>query len=174
MANSDKKRVSFVSLRIKNTMLLCMLMLMIGYSSYAVIVIRSSANPPMDQNSPEDIFTLGNYLSREQYGDRPLLYGQAYESQPALDVKDGMCIPRVKKGAPIYQRKEKESKDEKDTYFVAGTKDKYQYAQNMLFPRMHSSLHAGAYESWMGGVEGTEVPYDRCGESVMVKMPTQT
>ena len=153
--------------------LLCMLMLMIGYSSYAVIVIRSSANPPMDQNSPEDIFTLGNYLSREQYGDRPLLYGQAYESQPALDVKDGMCIPRVKKGAPIYQRKEKESKDEKDTYFVAGTKDKYQYAQNMLFPRMHSSSHAGAYESWMGGVEGTEVPYDRCGESVMVKMPTQ-
>ena len=82
-----------------------------------------------------------------------------------------MCIPRVKKGAPIYQRKEKESKDEKDAYFVAGTKDKYIYAQNMLFPRMHSSLHAGAYESWMGGVEGTETPYDRCGESVMVKMP---
>ena len=169
----DKKRVPFVSLRIKNTMLLCMLMLMIGYSSYAVIVIRSSANPPMDQNSPEDIFTLGNYLSREQYGDRPLLYGQAYQSQPALDVKDGMCIPRVKKGAPIYQRKEKESKDEKDAYFVAGTKDKYIYAQNMLFPRMHSSSHAAAYESWMGGVEGTETPYDRCGESVMVKMPTQ-
>ena len=46
-----------------------MLMLMIGYSSYALIVIRSSANPPMDQNSPEDIFTLGSYLSRDQYGD---------------------------------------------------------------------------------------------------------
>ena len=73
----------------------------------------------------------------------------------------------------IYQRKEKESKDEKDAYFVAGTKDKYIYAQNMLFPRMHSSSHADAYESWMGGVEGTETPYDRCGESVMVKMPTQ-
>src|SRR5574344_2761993 len=70
-----------ISARIKNTSLLCMLMLMIGYSSYALIVIRSSANPPMDQNSPEDIFTLGDYLGREQYGQRPLLYGQAYTSQ---------------------------------------------------------------------------------------------
>ena len=61
-------------------------MLMIGYSSYAVIVIRSTANPPMDQNSPEDIFTLGSYLSRDQYGDRPLAYGQAYTSQVAFDV----------------------------------------------------------------------------------------
>ena len=61
----------------------------------------------MDQNSPEDIFTLGNYLSREQYGDRPLLYGQAYQSQPALDVKDGMCIPRVKKGDTHLSKKRK-------------------------------------------------------------------
>ena len=68
----DKQRVSLVSARIKNTTLLCLLMLMIGYSSYALIVIRSSANPPMDQNSPEEIFTRGNYLSRDQYGDRPL------------------------------------------------------------------------------------------------------
>lgn len=60
---------AFVTSRFKNTTLLCMLMLMIGYSTYAVIVIRSAANPPMDQNSPEDIFTLGNYLSRDQYGD---------------------------------------------------------------------------------------------------------
>ncbi len=51
--------------RFLNTSLLCMLMLMIGYSSYAVIVIRSSQNPPMDQNSPEDIFTLGTYMGRE-------------------------------------------------------------------------------------------------------------
>ena len=65
--NEGKQKVSLISARIKNTTLLCMLMLMIGYSSYALIVIRSSANPPMDQNSPEDIFTLGNYLSRNQY-----------------------------------------------------------------------------------------------------------
>ena len=168
-----KELVPVVTARFKNTALLCMLMLMIGYSSYAVIVIRSAANPPMDQNSPEDVFTLGSYLSRDQYGDSPLLYGQAYTSQVAYDVDGNMCVPKHKEGAAIWQRKEKVSKDEKDSYFVVSHKDKIIYAQNMLFPRMHSSAHAGAYENWMGGVEGNQVPYDRCGEPVMVKMPTQ-
>ncbi len=162
-----------ISARVKNTALLCMLMLMIGYSSYALIVIRSSANPPMDQNSPEDIFTLGSYLSRDQYGDRPLAYGQAYTSQVALEVDGNMCKPVMEEGAPVYQRKEKASKDEKDSYFVVSHKNKYKYAQNMLFPRMYSSAHAQAYEDWMGGVDGTEVPYDRCGENIMVKVPSQ-
>lgn len=169
----EKKLVPVITARVKNTALLCMLMLMIGYSSYAVIVIRSTANPPMDQNSPEDIFTLGSYLSRDQYGDRPLAYGQAYTSQVAFDVQGNMCIPKRTKGAPVYQRKEKASKEEKDSYFVVTTKDKMVYAQNMVFPRMYSSDHAQAYESWLGGVTGSEVPYDRCGESVMVKMPSQ-
>ena len=168
-----KELVPVVTARFKNTALLCMLMLMIGYSSYAVIVIRSAANPPMDQNSPEDVFTLGSYLSRDQYGDSPLLYGQAYTSQVAYDVDGNMCVPKHKEGAAIWQRKEKASEGEKDSYFVVSHKDKLIYAQNMLFPRMHSSAHAGAYENWMGGVEGTQVPYDRCGEPVMVKMPTQ-
>ena len=162
-----------VSARIKNTALLCMLMLMIGYSSYALIVIRSSANPPMDQNSPEDIFTLGSYLSRDQYGDRPLFYGQAYTSQVALQVEGNMCKPEMKEGAPVYQRKEKATADEKDSYFIVSHKNKYQYAQNMFFPRMYDAAHAQAYEDWMGGVDGTEVPYDRCGENIMVKVPSQ-
>ena len=173
IAKKKMQRVPLVTARIKNTALLCMLMLMIGYSSYALIVIRSSANPPMDQNSPEDIFTLGSYLSRDQYGDRPLLYGQAYTSQVALEVDGNMCKPVMQEGAPVYQRKEKASADEKDSYFVVSHKNKYIYAQNMLFPRMYSSAHAQAYEDWMGGVEGTEIPYDRCGESMMVKMPSQ-
>ena len=168
----NKKGVALVSARVKNTSLLCMLMLMIGYSSYALIVIRSSANPPMDQNSPEDIFTLGEYLSREQYGSRPLLYGQAYTSQVQLEKDGDMCRPVSTKGAPVYQRKEKASADEKDSYFVVRTKDEYKYAQNMLFPRMYSSAHSVNYESWMGGVEGTQVPYDRCGEMISVKVPT--
>lgn len=168
-----KDLVPVVTSRFKNTALLCMLMLMIGYSSYAVIVIRSAANPPMDQNSPEDVFTLGSYLSRDQYGDSPLLYGQAYTSQVAYDVDGNMCVPKHKEGAAIWQRKEKAAKGEKDSYFVVSHKDKLIYAQNMVFPRMHSSAHAGAYENWMGGIEGNQVPYDRCGEPVMVKMPTQ-
>ena len=169
----DKKPVYLVTSRFKNTALLCMLMLMIGYSSYALIVIRSVANPPMDQNSPEDIFTLGSYLSRDQYGDRPLLYGQAYTSQVALKQDGDMCTPVMKSGAPVYSRKEKASKNEKDSYFVVTHKDKYVYAQNMIFPRMYDSSHAQDYESWMGGVDGTEVPYDRCGEQMTVKVPTQ-
>ena len=173
VVNYKRKGIALVSSRIKNTSLLCMLMLMIGYSSYALIVIRSSANPPMDQNSPEDIFTLGEYLSREQYGSRPLLYGQAYTSQVELQKDGDICRPASTKGAPVYQRKDKASADEKDSYFEVRTKDEYKYAQNMLFPRMYSSAHANAYESWMGGVDGKEVPYDRCGEMITVKVPTQ-
>ena len=162
-----------ITARMKNTMLLCMLMLMIGYSSYALIVIRSSANPPMDQNSPEDIFTLGDYLGREQYGQRPLFYGPAYTSQVALTQEGNYCKPVMSKGKPVYQRKEKASANEQDSYFVVRTKDEYKYAQNMLFPRMYDAGHAAAYESWMGGVDGTQVPYDRCGEQMMVKVPSQ-
>jgi len=169
----QRDKLPLITARAKNTMLLCMLMLLIGYSSYALIVIRSSANPPMDQNSPEDIFTLGDYLGREQYGQRPLFYGPAYTSQVALKVEGNMCRPEMTEGKPVYQRKEKVSENEKDSYFIVRTKDEYKYAQNMLFPRMYSSAHTAAYESWMGGVDGSEVPYDRCGEPMMVKMPNQ-
>ena len=169
----SKKRIALVSARIKNTSLLCMLMLMIGYSSYALIVIRSAANPPMDQNSPEDIFTLGEYLGREQYGQRPLFYGPAYTSQVALEKDGEYCKPVMTKGDPVWQRREKASADEKDEYFVVRTKDEYKYAQNMLFPRMYSSAHRAQYESWMGEISGHEEKYDRCGEIVTVKVPSQ-
>ncbi len=162
-----------VSARVMNTSLLCMLMIMIGYSSYALIVIRSTANTPMDQNSPEDIFTLGSYLNREQYGSRPLFYGQAYNSQVKLKSEGGYCVPVSTEGAAVYQRKEKATPDEPDRYEVQRHDIEYVYAQNMFFPRMYSDRHAGAYESWMGGIEGYQVPYDRCGEPIMVKMPTQ-
>ena len=173
-----KSGAPLVSARIKNTTLLCLLMLMLGYSSYAVIVVRSMANTPMDQNSPEDIFTLGSYLSRDQYGDSPLFYGQAYTSQILFDPEGRLCKPRIKQGAPVYQQKEKASEDEKDSYFIVRHKNKYVYAQNMLFPRMHDSGHAGSYESWMKGApswlpKGREKAYSRCGETVFVTMPSQ-
>lgn len=168
-----------VTARIKNTILLCMLMLMIGYSSYALIMIRSSANTPMDQNSPEDIFTLGSYISRDQYGYRPLLYGQAYTSEYKIDNTGRV---QMDKGTPIYQKKEKESADEPDRYFIVDSSDKPKYAQNMFFPRMYSAAHTDAYESWfgasrdgagnyVGGVEGSLKP-SNYNEGNMVKMPT--
>ena len=161
-----------VSARTLNTALLCTMMMVIGYSSYALIVIRSTANTPMDQNSPEDIFTLGEYLGREQYGTRPLFYGPAYSSKVALDVKDGYCQPRISYSGTKFIRKEKATPDEKDSYIEIPGRIEYEYAQNMLFPRMYSSLHTQQYESWQD-IQGYEVPYDQCGEMIMVKMPTQ-
>ncbi len=69
-----------VSRRWMNTVVLCATVMLIGYASYAMIVIRSMANTPMDQNSPEDVFSLQYYLNREQYGDRPLFYGAVYSA----------------------------------------------------------------------------------------------
>ena len=169
-----------VSVRTLNTALLCLTMIVVGYSSYAVIVIRSMANTPMDQNSPEDIFTLGSYLGREQYGERPLFYGQAYSSEMDWEPAGNHCVVKKEDGAPVYQRKEKKSADEPDRYELVRYKPIYKYAQNMLFPRMYSADHANyqgrginLYEQWLGGIEGHMVPFDKCGEHVMVKMPTQ-
>ena len=162
-----------VSARTLNTSMIALMMIFVGYSSYALIVIRSSANTPMDQNSPEDIFTLGEYLGREQYGTRPLFYGQTYASRPALKQVDGGCMYDVIEGAPVYQRKEKEKEDEKDSYEIVRHKTDYAYAQNMLFPRMYSSDHAKAYDAWVGGIEGKQVPYDECGDIQMITVPTQ-
>ena len=161
-----------VSTRTLNTAMLCIMMIVVGYSSYALIVIRSTANTPMDQNSPEDIFTLGEYLGREQYGTRPLFYGQAFSSQVALDVKDGYCEPRVKYNGTKYIRKAKETPDEKDRYVGIPGRIEYEYAQNMLFPRMYSSAHASQYRAWVN-IKGHDVTYDRCGEMVTVNIPTQ-
>ncbi len=161
---SGKNLVPLISARLKNTALLCMLMLMIGYSTYAVIVIRSSANPPMDQNSPEDIFTLGSYLSRDQYGYRPLLWGQGFESELDEDYETG-DYAFVSDG-PTYHRAEKRSADEPDSYYVVKSKvngrerdvkGKYSYVQNMFFPRMYSSAHASFYKTWNGGITGRTV-----------------
>ncbi len=166
----------WISARLMNTSLLCMLMIIVGYSSYAVIVIRSTANTPMDQNSPEDIFTLGTYLGREQYGDRPLLYGQTYNSQVKYKPEGQACVPQSKQGAPVYQRQEKKNASEPDQYQLVRHNISYIYDQNMLFPRMHSDIadHKNAYEDWMGGVKGKMYTYpmsDPCRGGQQVKIP---
>ncbi len=138
-----------------NTSLLCTMMIVIGYSSYALIVIRSTANTPMDQNSPEDIFTLGEYLGREQYGTRPLFYGPAYSSQTGTGRKRRILrTAHLLQGGTKFIRKEKATPDEKDSYIeIPGRIDEYEYAQNMLFPRMYSMHTHPTY--WLGGHQGT-------------------
>ena len=142
-----------------NTSLLCMLMLMIGYSSYAVIVIRSTQNTPMDQNSPEDIFTLGSYLGREQYGDKPLLYGQAFSSIPCFqrttaDESGQQAYTYMTEQGTRIQRHEKKTADEPDRYDEVSEQKGliYPSEMKMLFPRIFSSAHTAAYQSWLGGI----------------------
>lgn len=136
--------------RFLNTSLLAMLMLMVGYSSYALIVVRSTQNTPMDQNSPEDIFSLGTYLNREQYGDRPLFYGEAFTSEP-IDNESRQVV----------QRHEKVTPNEPDRYDVVERLSGLVYPSQlkMLLPRMHSRAHAAAYNDWLGGVQTHPVSF---------------
>ncbi len=137
-----------------NLAMTCLLVILIGYSSFALIPIRSIANPPMDQNSPEDVFSLARYLNREQYGDRPLLYGRTFASEIERKA-DGTAVTSEKKR---YSQVIKSSPDEKDRY-VATTSYNYKYTNSMLLPRMHSysgnpsySNHLTGYKMW-GGIE---------------------
>ena len=125
----------------------------------------------MDQNSPEDIFTLGEYLGREQYGTRPLFYGPAYSSKVALDVEDGYCVPRQKSTDTKYVRKEKTSPDEKDSYVELPGRVNMNTRKTCSSPASYSSAHTAYYKSWQD-ITGYDVPYDQCGEMLMVNMPT--
>ena len=167
------------SASVLNTIMLCVMMITIGYSSYAVIVIRSTANPPMDQDSPEDIFALGEYLTREQYGSRPLLYGQTYSSELVYELKKDQKYtyysPVTKFKGNSYGRKEKANDSEKDSYYIMDEKIDYVYAQNMLFPRMYSRDpdHIASYKLWCGGIKGRTVTYNQRGNNIKVTVPTQ-
>ncbi len=139
-----------VKQRIVRLSLACLLMMLIGYSSYGVIFIRANAQTPMCENAPDNIFSLGNYLNREQYGKTPLFYGPAYCSEIDRVVEGDYLVPRQKEGKPIYRPAADPAKQE---YEVVRHDTDYLYKNNMYFPRMHSSRHAKAYEDWLGNVE---------------------
>ena len=169
-------KVQKATQRVLNTSVLCMALMFIGYSCYAVIVIRSTANPPMDQNSPEDVFTLEEYLGREQYGERPLFWGPTYASQMKVVDKGDRLEYARKDGAPVYQRKEKASPDEKDEYVVIRHKFEYEYPANqcMLFPRIYNDEKANSYKMWLGDVSTKTVNYEIPTQgSRPVEIPTQ-
>ena len=90
--------------RIVNTGLWCLLMLTIGYTTYAVILIRANANTPLNENAPDTIFTLKSYLNREQYEGAPLLYGRTYASEPEYVPEGDYYKVKTEKGSAIYRR----------------------------------------------------------------------
>jgi len=150
-----------VTLRFLNTSILCLLVILIGYSSFALIPIRSIANTPMDQNSPEQVFSLAGYLNREQYGDRPLFHGKTYASKLVRDGQGRIKEPEKKN---VYDKIVKQSPDEKDKYFVAKTTPTYEYTNTMVFPRMYTGTsdanyqsHIVGYRMW-GGVTNPNIP----------------
>jgi len=165
-----------INIKLMNTILVCLMVIVVGYSSYALIMIRSTAGTPMDQNSPKDILTLRAYLAREQYGDTPLFYGNTYVSEIKYNRTGNSCSPAIEQGDPVWSRVIKKDESEKDKYYISRHNVSYEYVDelNMLFPRMHSSQspqHIQAYKDW-GQVKGTPVKYDRCGETVTVMKPT--
>ena len=139
-----------VKRRIVRLSFACLLMMLIGYSSYGVIFIRANAQTPMCENAPDNIFSLGSYLNREQYGKTPLFYGPAYCSEIDRVEEGEYLVPRQKEGQAVYRPVADSTKQE---YEVVRHDIDYLYKNNMYFPRMHSSRHAKAYEDWMGGVE---------------------
>lgn len=159
--------------RFLNTSLLCMLMLMIGYSSYAIIVIRSAQNPPMDQNSPEDVFTLGSYMGREQYGQTPLLKGEAFCSQSQAYQVGAIGYQKSKR----TQRVEKANASEPDRYEEIEETSGLTYPSGltMLFPRIHSAAHTSQYQEWLGDdLQYKDVTFaDNEGNTYPGQMPTQ-
>ncbi|MEE2954101.1 MAG: DUF2723 domain-containing protein [Bacteroidota bacterium] len=128
-----------------NTAILSVLVLLIGYSSFAILVVRSNANPPIDENNPEDAVGLLSYLKREQYGSWPILHGHYFNAK--LDNKKP-----YKDGKPIY------AKDEKKGKYIIIDKRKnsvpnYSSRHTTFFPRMWSNTqarHANGYRSWAG------------------------
>ena len=127
---SIKHRNKFLNLALLSTVLI-----IFGYCSFAMIIIRAKASPNLNNSNPDNAFSFLSYLNREQYGDRPLLFGPNYNSEK-VSLKEGKNIYR--KGDTKYE--------------VAGKKTDYEYDRTTPFPRMYSDdpRHVQEYKSLMG------------------------
>lgn len=129
--------------RFLNTALLCFTTILIGFSVFSIDIIRSCAKTPTNEYQPDNAFTLVRYLSREQYGSTPLLYGQYYDAPFELTTS--------KYWAPLDGKYKKVDGPVDAKYFSEG---------KMLFPRMWSSSPDGRYEEfyeYYTGGKGTKL-----------------
>jgi hypothetical protein len=164
-SNSSEYRGQLRS--IFNTAVLSMVFILIGYSSFFLLVIRANANTPINENDPSDAVSLLSYLNREQYGTWPTIYGQYYDSP--LDEQNP-----YKDGNPIYVKDLKKGK-----YVITDDRKRsipnYDSRFEMLFPRMWSNQkqsHIQAYKSW-GKVKGVPIQHTNDeGETVTLYKPT--
>ena len=142
--------------RLTYNVLLSLLMILMGYSTFAQVIIRSTANTPLNENAPDNVFALGSYLNRDQYGQKPLLWGQTFAS--TLVDKDS-----DNQGRALYAQVVKQSPNEPDRYYVYGHDEPLSYDYNVLFPRLYSNdpQHIAAYKQWC----------NYTGEKVSVRQP---
>ncbi|RFC53132.1 glycosyltransferase family 117 protein [Brumimicrobium aurantiacum] len=176
--------------KLGNTVILGLIMLFIGYGSFATIVIRSNANPPLDENNPENLVTLHAFLKREQYGSWPLLYGEYFNSKPAKQSEwkdrtptyDRRWVVSTRSGKEIISFKKKEiaenyiknsgqSYEMNEKYFVinqgAIENQVATYQQNTIFPRMYvrnDPQRANGYRNWSGYDPNRKVPASQIGD----------
>jgi len=131
--------------------------LMLGYSSFALIIIRANAHPPMNQNDPSDVFSFIYYINRSQYPRAPFLYGHYYSAK----------VTGIEKKIGGYNRK--------DGKYVPYYQTEYRYDKRFmtLFPRMYSSDpgHIREYEYW-GKVKGTKVSIRSGQGNEQITIPT--
>jgi hypothetical protein len=142
---------------ILNYVLTCLTVIMLGYSSYAMIMIRSSARPPMNQNNPSDIFSLSYYINMEQYGSSPKLYGNYY-SAPVNNVRKVLAgYNKINGKYKPYYRPEYDYNKEFETFF----------------PRMYSPdpEHEAAYKYW-GKIKGRRFNVNSGSEKDVIVCPT--
>ncbi len=162
-------------IRILNIIILCITVIFIGYSSYALLLIRANAYTPMNQNDPDNVFSLSSYMSREQYGERPLFYGATFADALVRDdngipifnehnelvtekvtpyLFDDQGRPISKKGKAEYSKIVKSSPTDPDRYVITDYKPKYEEIPElkMFFPRIYSSdaTHINGYKDWIG------------------------
>jgi len=159
-------------MQLANTTVLCLTVIMIGYSSYALIVVRSNANPPMNENAPNNAFSLLSYLNREQYGERPLLYGQYYNTPLEIDYENERY--KYEDGTPTYVQV---TENGKQKYSIGDDRKEsvpvYDSRYSTFFPRMYSNQksHIAAYKSY-GNIKGRKIYTDRPDVENPLILPT--
>ena len=158
-----------VPVRIFSNVILSILMIFIGFTCYSLIIVRSNANTPLDENSPNSMFALSGYLSRDQYGKTPLLYGQVYTATTPQYQSDenGRATARMTKGAKQYTRVVKTHAGEPDRYIMKGYNGDLVYPREMcmLFPRVWSAQHTDYYNSYFNVQEN---PFDNVLATIVV------
>lgn len=164
-------KASVLHLRTINIMVVSMFVFFLGVSTYGVILIRANSDIPMNQNTPSNVFSLRYYLSRDQYGKSPLLYGHSFTSLPAYGSDGSLKF----KESTVWKPAQKSAPEDKDRYEATKSQEViYRDDMNMLFPRMHNNTmphYPDGYRLW-SDMTGRTMNVEERGTYKSVQVPT--